>query len=103
MKALKKENSTNVPTEKDNAVEEVKTVKKVAPHWAQVGEYPKYQTIVHPFYNERSKLWEVRVTEANGLEVEKHSFETREAAENKHAEMLNIQVKLDDNSFLKMF
>jgi len=35
MKALKKENSTNVPTEKDNAVEEVKP-KVVAPHWTEL-------------------------------------------------------------------
>ena len=106
MKAPKKENSTNVSTVKVEAVEEVKTVKevkKVAPHWTQVGEYPKYLTVVHPFYNERSKLWEIRLVQTDGLELEKHSFDTREAAENKHAEMLNIQVKLDDNSFLKMF
>ena len=88
MKAPKKQNKVNTPTTKVNAVEEVKTVKKVAPHWTEIGEYPKYETIVHPFYNERSKLWEVRVTEANGLEVEKHSFETREEAAVKHSEML---------------
>ena len=88
MKALKKENSTNVPTEKDNAVEEVKTVKQVAPHWTQVGEYPKYHTIVHPFFNERSKLWEIRLVQEDGLEIEKHSFDTREEAAKKHAEML---------------
>ena len=103
MKAPKKQNKVNTPTAKVNAVEEVKTVKQIAPHWTEIGEYPKYQTIVHPFYNERSKLWEVRVIQEDGFELEKHSFDTREAAENKHAQMLNIQVKVDDNSFLKMF
>jgi len=87
----------------ENQVKTEVAVKKVAPHWTELGEYPKYQTIVHPFYNERSKKWEVRVIQEDGLELEKHCFDTREAAENKHAEMLNIQVNLDDNSFLKMF
>ena len=81
----------------------MKELKKVAKHWTELGEYPKYQTIVHLFYNERTKKYEVRVIQEDGLELEKHCFDTKEQAEKKHAEILNIQVKFDKNSFLKMF
>ena len=89
MKAAKKENKVNTPITKDNVVEEVKTVKKVAPHWTELGEFPKYLTVVQPFYNQRLKMFEVRVIQADGLEVEKNSFDSREEAEKNYFDLLS--------------